>query len=151
MNWLLRLFGASVGPGVRIFPSVRIMIPWNLKLGEMATVGDAVMLYALGPIQIGQSATISQGAHLCAGSHDHTHPNFPLQKAQITIGDSSWICADAFVGPNVTIGEGAILGARGVAVRNVAPWTIVAGNPAKPIGVRKLSKRPPESSHDVSS
>lgn len=134
---LLRSFGAKVGADVHIFPTVRIIIPWKLDLGEQCAVGDRVNLYALGTILIGPRATISQNAHICAGSHDYRRRSMPLLKAPIEIGADAWICADAFVGPGVTIGEGAILGARGVAVRDISPWTVAAGNPARPIGPRK--------------
>ena len=84
--------------------------------------------------------TISQRAHLCAGTHDHTDPSMPLQRLPIVIGDQVWICADAFVGPGVTIGEGALVGARAVAVKDVEPWQIVAGNPARPIRKRVMKE-----------
>jgi putative colanic acid biosynthesis acetyltransferase WcaF len=96
------------------------------------------MIYNLGPITIGEQVTVSQQAHLCAGTHDHTDPAMPLLKPPITIEDQAWICADAFVGPHVTVGEGAVVGARAVAVKDVPEWTIVGGNPARKIGQRKL-------------
>lgn len=133
---LLRLFGASIGGGVRIFPSVRITIPWNLTIEGNVTVGDRVILYALGPLRIGKRATISQGAHLCGGTHDYRRADFPLVKSSITIGDGAWICADAFIGPNVTVGDYAVVGARSVVIKNVASKTIVAGNPARHVGDR---------------
>jgi putative colanic acid biosynthesis acetyltransferase WcaF len=140
-NAMLRLFGASVGKKVRIFPTADIIIPWNLTIGDYATIGDKVILYALGPISIGARATVSQGAHLCAGTHSYADPSFPLIKLPITLGEGAWICADAFVGPDVTVGEYAIVGARGVAIRNVAPWTIVAGNPARLVKERPKPDR----------
>lgn len=130
---ILRLFGASVGVDAHIYPSVRITIPWNLDLGDCCAVGDRVILYALGPITIGPRATISQGAHLCAGSHDLENPSRPLIKPPIVIGPETWVCADAFVGPGVTIGKGAIIGARAVAMRDVNDGTTVVGNPARAI------------------
>lgn len=117
------------------------MIPWNLKIGDYAGVGDRVVLYALGSIQIGSFATVSQGAHLCAGTHDYNDPTLPLLKVPIKIGVGAWICADAFVGPGVTVGDGAIVGARAVVMKDVTPNTIVAGNPAK-----KIKDRPEFSS-----
>ena len=138
---MLRLFGAQVASGVRLHPSVRIAIPWNLHIGAHAGVGDRAILYNLGRISIGASVTISQGAHLCAGSHDHRDPAMPLTKPPIRIGDGAWICADAFIGPGVSIGEFAIVAARGVAVRDVPPLTIVAGNPAREVGVREMRSR----------
>lgn len=133
---LLRLFGASVASDVHIYPTVRIAIPWNLMIGEHAAVGDRVILYALGPIQIGERCTISQGSHLCAGTHDYRDPTMPLVKSPITIGDDAWICADVFVGPGVSIGKLAIVGARAVVMKNVRDNMIVAGNPAREIRAR---------------
>src|SRR5690349_4103403 len=64
---MLRLFGATIGSGVHIYPTVMIAIPWNLQIGSRASVGDRAILYNLGVISIGSTATVSQGAHLCAG------------------------------------------------------------------------------------
>lgn len=135
-RWILRCFGAKIGRDVHIYPSVRIAIPWNIDAGDHTAVGDRAILYALGPIEIGQRATISQGAHLCAGTHNWRDPTMPLLKPPISIGADAWICAEAFIGPNVAIGEGAIVGARAVVTKNVAPRAIVAGNPAREIGRR---------------
>jgi putative colanic acid biosynthesis acetyltransferase WcaF len=128
---LLRLFGAKVGSHVNIYPSALIYFPWNLRIGECSSIGEWALIYNLGAVTIGQRSTISQRAHLCAGTHDYREPSMPLLKPPIEIGDNAWICADAFLGPGVTIGEGAIVGARAVVTKNVPPWTIVAGNPAK--------------------
>jgi putative colanic acid biosynthesis acetyltransferase WcaF len=112
------------------------MMPWNLDLGDQATIGDRVSLYALGPIRVGARATVSQNAHLCAGTHDFRRADFPLVKAPVTIGADAWICADAFVGPGVTVGDHAVVGARAVAVRSVESRAVVAGNPARVVGLR---------------
>lgn len=135
---LLRLFGATVGAHAHICPSVAITIPWNLTIGDRAAVGEGAILYALGKITIGADATVSQGAHLCAGTHDFRDPAMPLIKPPITIGAGAWVCADAFIGPGVSIGDMAVVGARAVAVRSVPPHKIVAGNPATVIGTRTL-------------
>ena len=130
---LLRVFGAKVTPNVHIFPTVRITIPWNLDLGQDCAVGDRAILYALGPITISARATVSQGAHLCAGTHDIVDPTRPLVKPPILIGPDAWIAADAFVGPGVTVGAGAVVGARAVVMKDVDPGHIVVGNPARTI------------------
>ena len=135
-RWLLRRFGARIGRAVHLYPSVRITIPWHLHIGDESAVGDRAILYALGPITIGRQVTISQNAHLCAGSHDYADPAMPLVKPPITVEDGAWICADAFVGPGVTVGRRAIVAARAVLVRDAQPAIIVGGNPARPIRAR---------------
>jgi putative colanic acid biosynthesis acetyltransferase WcaF len=134
---VLRLFGAKIGREVRIHRTASIAIPWNLSIGDETAVGDRVQIYNLGQVSIGEQATISQGAHLCAGTHDHRQPDLPLMKCTIAIGRGAWICADAFVGPNVSVGDFAVLGARAVIIRDVAPGTIVVGNPARVVGRRE--------------
>ncbi|WP_287395047.1 colanic acid biosynthesis acetyltransferase WcaF [Mesorhizobium sp.] len=128
---LLRLFGARIGHGVHIYPSVRITIPWNLTVGDQTAIGDRAILYALGPITLAERVTVSQGAHLCAGTHDHRDPTMPLLKPPIVVDRDSWICADAFVGPGVRVGSRAIIGARCVVMKDVEPGSIMIGNPAK--------------------
>jgi putative colanic acid biosynthesis acetyltransferase WcaF len=127
---LLRLFGASIGDDVHIHPTVKIEIPWNLEIGSQVGIGERAIIYNLGFVRIGSQATISQGAHLCAGSHDYRLSHLPLLKLPISVEKGSWLCADAFVGPGVSIGQYAIVGARGVVMKDIADWHIVAGNPA---------------------
>lgn len=128
---LLRLFGAQIGPNAHIYPTVRITMPWNICIGPSAAVGDRAILYALGQITIGARATVSQGAHLCAGTHDIRQPHRPLLTPPIRVEDDAWVCADAFVGPGVAVGQGAILGARAVLMKDAAPGSVLAGNPAR--------------------
>lgn len=136
-NSLLRLFGAKIGKFVRIYPSVRVQMPWNLDIDDGVTVGDGVILYALGAIHIGERSTVSQGVHLCAGTHDFEDHAFTLLRLPINIEEDVWICADAFVGPNITVSSGAVIGARAVVMKDVAAMSIVAGNPARFIRTRK--------------
>src|SRR3954451_12465575 len=130
-RFLLRCFGARIGRHAHIYRTVTISLPWNLEVGDYAAIGDHVFIYNLGQINIGARATISHRAHLCAGTHDYTKADFPLLRPPITIGEQAWVCADAFIGPGVTVGEGSIVAARAVAIKNVDPWSIVGGNPAK--------------------
>lgn len=139
---ILRLFRARVGPHVHIYPTARIFLPWNLSIGAYSAIGDRAVIYNLGVVTIGDRATISQHAHLCAGTHDYRDPTFPLVRKPITIGDDTWICADAFIGPGVSVGAHAIVAARAVAVRDVEPGMIVGGNPARPIKPRELPQSP---------
>lgn len=133
---LLVTFGARLAPAVRIRRTVRVECPWNLSVGQDSAVGDGVTLYCLGPVSVGARVTISQRAHVCAGTHDFSSPTFELKRSSIDIGDDAWICTEAFVGPGVRVGAGAILGARGVAMRDLDPWTIYSGNPATTVRAR---------------
>jgi putative colanic acid biosynthesis acetyltransferase WcaF len=137
-RFLLRRFGARVGRAVHVHPDVDVTLPWNLEIGDHAAIGARVRVYDLGPLRIGRAATVSQDAYLCAGTHDPEDPQMRLLRPPVTIGDQAWVAAGAFVGPGVTVGEGAIVGARAVVAKDVPPWTIVAGNPAQPIGTRTL-------------
>lgn len=135
--FLLRRFGADIGSSVHIYPSVRIWAPWKLVCEDRVGIGDRAIIYNMGAIVIKRQATISQGAHLCAGTHDIDSPNFQLQTGPIVIGADVWICSEAFVGPNVTIASGCVVGARACVMKSITePATVWAGMPA-----RKLRNR----------
>ncbi len=137
---LLRLFGARVGKGVQVMPSVKIWAPWNLALGDYATVSHGVDLYCVDTISIGSHATVSQRAFLCTATHDVDHPNMPLVTKPIRIEDGAWVAAEAFVAPGVTIGVDAVTGARAVVTHDVSARMVVAGNPARVIRERKVGE-----------
>ena len=137
-RFVLRCFGARIGAHVNTYPSTHIYFPWNLTVGDWSAIGEDVLVYNLGPVTIGSRTTISHRAHLCAGTHDYTAPDLPLLKPPIQIGDQAWVCADAFVGPGVTVGQGAVVGARAVVMRDVEPWTVVAGNPVRVVKKREI-------------
>ena len=133
---LLNMFGATIQLSCIVRRTVRVECPWNLTMGHNACLGDSVTAYCLGEVTIADRVSVSQGAHLCAGTHDYTCETMPLLRLSITIENDVWIAADAFVGPGVTVGEGAILGARGVAMKDLDAMTIYAGNPAKSVKAR---------------
>ncbi len=135
---LLRIFGAKIGKNVHIYPSAKIYIPWNLVMGDDSSIGEWALIYNLGHVSIGSQATISHRAHLCAGTHDYSDPNLPLVRSTIHVGSQAWICADAFIGPGVSIGRGAIVGGASVVKRDIDDWQIVSGNPAIYIKTRHL-------------
>jgi putative colanic acid biosynthesis acetyltransferase WcaF len=135
--FLLKAFGAKVGASCHVYPGVKIWAPWNIGLGDCIGVADGVTLYSMERIEIGDYAVISQGAHLCAGSHDFNSPNFQLIAAPIAVGARTWLCAESFVGPGVSIAEGSVIGARGVVAKSITTeWCVWAGVPVKKIGER---------------
>ncbi|MDD4969967.1 MAG: putative colanic acid biosynthesis acetyltransferase [Paludibacter sp.] len=139
-NFILRIFGAKLTSTVNIYASVKIWAPWNLEMGDYSCLGRNVDCYNQGKITIGANTTISQKTYLCASSHDISDPKLKLLLKPILIADQVWIAADAFVGPGVKIGQGAVVGARSSIFKDVEPWTVVGGNPSKFIKKRELKK-----------
>lgn len=136
---ILKIFGAKIGKGSIIHASTKIWAPWNLSVGSYTCFGPHVDCYNQGLITIGSNTTISQKSYLCASSHDISDPIMNLILKPIEIEDQVWVAADAFVGPGVKIGKGAVVGARASVFRNVTSWTVVGGNPAKYIKERTLN------------
>jgi putative colanic acid biosynthesis acetyltransferase WcaF len=130
---LLRLFGAEVGSGAIIRPSVRVTYPWKVSIGAHAWIGDDVTLYSLGAIEIGAHSVISQKSYLCAGDHDHLQANFAIRSRKIQIGSQVWVASDVFVAPGVKIGDGAVVGARSTVIHDLPGAMICIGNPARAI------------------
>jgi putative colanic acid biosynthesis acetyltransferase WcaF len=110
-----------------------------MELGDYVCLGDGVDFYCVSPIKLGSKVAISQRSFLCTASHDISLLTRPLIHKSIHIQDHVWVCAQAFVGPGITVGEGAIIGACAVVTKDVEPWTVVAGNPARVIKQRKLN------------
>ena len=145
---LLRLFGARIGRGVKIMPTARIFAPWRLTMEAQSCLGHHVDCYNLGGVTIGRNATVSQYSFLCGATHDHTDPTMPLLANPITIGANAWVCADVFVGPGVTIGEGSIVGARSSVFSDLPGWKICHGTPATVRDTRELKTTLTETSRE---
>lgn len=137
-RFLLRCFGARIGADVHVYPSAKVWAPWNLEMGDHSCLADDVDCYCADRIIIGPHATVSQYSYLCAAGHDISDPHMELIMAPIHIGAGAWVCAGAFVGQGVHIGDGAVVAARAVVVKDVEPWMVVGGNPAKVIKKREL-------------
>jgi putative colanic acid biosynthesis acetyltransferase WcaF len=138
---LLRLFGAKIGRCTRIYGSARIWYPPNLEMGDYSVLGWKVNCYSQGAVILEEYANVAQYVHLVTGTHDIDDPNFQLYTKPIRICRNAWIASDAFVGPGVVVGEGAVLGGRGVAFKNLDPWTVYVGNPARAIKKRQRFAR----------
>ncbi len=136
--FVLKIFGMKIGKGCKISNSAKIWAPWNVEMEQYVAIGPHTKVYSVDKIVLGEKITVSQGAYLCSASHDISYRNKPLIHKPIRINSYAWICTEAFVGMGVTIGEGAVVGARAVVTKDVEPWTVVAGNPAKFIKKREI-------------
>ena len=144
--FVARCFGARIEHGAHIYPDVDIWAPWNLHVGAHGSLGRKANCYNPALVSIGRRAVVSQGAYLCTASHDYRTEDFRLFAKPISIQDHAWVASEAFVGPGVTIGEGAVLGARGVTFKDLNPWTVWSGNPAMFKGERPRMARTEEPS-----
>jgi putative colanic acid biosynthesis acetyltransferase WcaF len=133
----LRLFGCKTYGKPFVHQRSRIQIPWNLILHDKACLGDGVIAYSLGEIEVKARATIAQEAYICTGTHNFLDPSLALMTAKIIIGEDAFVGARTFIMPGVVIGKGAVIGACSVVTKDVDDWTFVAGNPA-----REIKKRP---------
>ena len=136
-RFLLRAFGAKIGKGVIIRPSVTVTYPWKLTIGDYSWIGDDVVLYSLGEIEIGNNVVISQRSYICGGSHDYTKEDFPIWSKKITIEDECWLATDVYVAPGITIGKGTVVGARSSVFKDLPSGKVCMGSPAKVIKDRE--------------
>lgn len=140
-SFLLRCFGAKMGPNCHFYPRSRVWAPWNLHCADGASLGDHAEIYNPSPAYLGSHAIVSQQAYVCGATHDYNDPAFPFISFPIRLGAYSWVCARASVGPGASLGEGAVLGLGSVATSELEPWTVYAGVPA-----RKVKQRVPRGS-----
>lgn len=134
--FILRIFGASIGRGVRIKPNVKVKFPWRLKVGDNSWIGENVWIDNLAPVMIGASCCISQGSYLCTGNHNWKKESFDLITKSITIEDGVWIAAKCSLAPGITAKKGSVLALGSVALNDLEANTLYRGNPAKKIATR---------------
>lgn len=130
-RFLLRSFGAKIGKGVILRPSMHTQFPWKVTIGDYSWIGDDVVLYSLGPIQIGDNVVVSQKSYLCTGSHDYAKSDFPIFHQPIVIENECWLATDVFVGPGVTIGAGTVVGARSSVFKSLPANKVCIGSPVR--------------------
>lgn len=132
-----RLFGATLGPHCHIYPTADVWAPWNLICEDAVAVANGAVIYNPSPVRLASHSIVSQDAYLCGATHDLDDPAFPMTSAPITLGRYAWVCARAVVCAGVNVGDGAVLGLASVATRDLEPWTVYAGAPARAIRKRK--------------
>ena len=133
---LLRMFGAKIGHGVIIKPSVNIKYPWNLVVGDYTWIGENVWIDNLTQVTMGRNVCISQGAMLLCGNHNYRKTTFDLMIGSITLEDGVWVGAQSVVCPGVRMASHSVLTVGSVATRDCEEYGIYQGNPAVKVKVR---------------
>ena len=131
---LLKLFGADVRWDSGVYCSTKIWAPWNLKMGHNAWLGPNVICYNQAMVTLEDDVTVSQYTYLCTAGHRTDMINEKdsgLIVAPIALHKGCWIGTKAYIGMGVEVGEYAIVGATASVYKDVEPYTIVGGNPAK--------------------
>ncbi len=139
---LLRLFGARLGPKCHFYPKGKIWAPWNLVCEDRVSLADDAELYNPSPIFLGSHAIVSQGAYVCGATHLYNSPEFTLVSAPMRLEAYCWVCARAIVSPGVHLGVGAVLGLGSIATRDLEPFGVYAGVPAKKVKERERGAVP---------
>lgn len=147
--FLLRLFGAKITGSVYVAPSARVKFPFHLEMHDRSCLAYDSEVYNLGYCILRENAIVTQGVYLCGGSHDLSAEDQPLVVGRIELGPETFIGARAMILPGVAVREGAVVGAGAVVSKDVPAWTIVAGNPAKPVRERSHPRRPKPPANDA--
>ncbi len=129
-RFLMRSFGAKIGKKVIIRSSVQTQFPWKVSIGDYSWIGDDVVLYSLGQIEIGRNVVVSQKSYICAGTHDYRQTNFPILNPSVIIEDECWLATDVYVAPGIVIGKGTVVGARSSVFKSLPPGKVCIGTPA---------------------
>lgn len=136
----LRLLGMHMSKDVYFYQGFHIRNPKGITMGSGCSIGPKVLLDGRTGLTIGNSVTIAYEAIIWTLHHDFNDVHFCTKGAPVSIGDFAWICSRSIVLPGVTIGEGAVVASGAVVTKDVSPYSIVAGVPAKVIGYREKKK-----------
>ena len=139
-RFLLRCFGAKIGKKVLIRPSVKTTYPWNLSIGDYSWIGDEVVLYSLGEIEIGEHTVISQRSYICTASHKYNAPEFSIYSEKVSVGAQCWLAADVYVAPGLIIEDGVVVGARSTVLSDLKGYKVYVGSPVKCIKDRATTQ-----------
>ena len=128
---LTRMFGADIDWSCSLDSTATIIDPWNLKMGRLSSLGEYCCIRCRAKVTIGEQCCIGRDVYILTASHNINSPYFEMITAPITIGNNVWVATRSTISKGITIGNGAVIGAESLVTHDVAPWTVVGGNPAK--------------------
>lgn len=137
-RFFYRLAGVQIGKGSTIHMGARFFDPSKIKIGEDSIIGEGVLLDGRAKLTIGNHVDIASEVMIYNSEHNVQSENFNSTDEPVTIDDFVFIGPRAIILPGVTIGQGGVVAAGAVVTKNVDPYTIVGGVPAKIIGERKV-------------
>jgi acetyltransferase-like isoleucine patch superfamily enzyme len=129
--WYRHVSRMRIGSGSSIHRHCRIYSPSRVAIGDHAVINYDVLLDGRRGLEIGDNVSISEGTVLLTLAHDVDDPGLALEGAPVTIGSYVFVGARALILPGVTVGEGAVVAAGAVVTRDVPPYAVVAGVPAR--------------------
>lgn len=133
----------TVGDGATVMLGLTVRSLRDVSIGRNSNLNPRCMLDSRGgAIRIGDYVDIAPEVNVWTLEHDPADADFGTRGGGVTVGDYAWIANRAIILPGVTIGEGAVVAAGAVVVRDVPPWSIVGGVPAKVIGTRPDRQNP---------
>jgi putative colanic acid biosynthesis acetyltransferase WcaF len=135
-SFLLSLFGAKLGKNIRVRPSARITCPWKVTIGDYCWIGQETILHGPGEIEIGNDTVVSARSYIDTASHHYDSLTFDIFVTKVHLDDEVWIATDVFVAAGVTIGKGAVVGARSSVFNDLPAMMVCVGTPAKPVRER---------------
>ena len=130
-RFILRLFGANIGKDVLIRSSARFTYPWKITIGDFSWIGENCELYSLDKITIGNNVAVAHSVYFNTGLHNYKKETFDILKKPIVIKDECWITNDVYIAPGITIGKGAVIGARSSVFNDLEGGNVYIGSPAK--------------------
>lgn len=131
--FLLKCFGARIGRGCRVYQSAKVWAPWNLEMADASCLGDYVDCYNVATVVLARGAVVSQYSYLCTATRDFDKHDKALVALPIRLDVDSWVTADVFVGPGVTIGSRAVVLARSTVLSDIPADMVCGGYPARVI------------------
>lgn len=136
-NWGMRILGVTGGKNIRFFSGFSVRSPHKLIIEDGVSIGPRVLLDARCELTIRKNAVIAYDAIIWTLNHDYNDVHFCGKGAPVEIGAFSWVCSRSIILPGITIGEGAVVASGAIVTKDVEPWTVVAGIPAKVVGHRE--------------
>jgi len=146
--WYRRVLGIELAEGAKVFMHVTISIRGRhatggapIRIGRNSVINQGCWIDGRGGLRIGSNVNVSRGTWILGGDHDIDDPQLRTRYSPVEIGDRVFIGSRAIVFAGVSVGEGAVVAAGAVVTRDVAPYTVVAGVPARPVRMRPRDLR----------